>query len=198
MQKKYFKNAYIDEDECIVFYNVPKAATTTIRKLLFKNWVDHDTRDLINTNPHFGNCFKFLFCRNPFDRMVSTYSMFTQIPTRINYLRKCASNKNAEKMSFVDFIKFTLNQRNQHWMPQYHWTRNREIDFVGRYENLMEDLKYVVGKTSKNFEDLDIEHRNKTNHSHYSNYYNSEARELVLEKYECDFEYFNYSKELES
>lgn len=75
---------------------------------------------------------------------------------------------------------------------------DEKVDFVGRFENLIEDLKSILLKVAPNvFTIQEIEVKkdslvNKSTHEHYSKYYNAELRDLVAKwdaKYIAEFNY---------
>ena len=67
------------------------------------------------------------------------------------------------------------------------------ISFLGRFENFIEDFDYVTNTLfNKSFRQNEI-HSNKTQHKHYSEYYNKNLIQKVYKKYHQDFERFGYT-----
>ena len=84
-----------------------------------------------------------------------------------------------------------------HYLPMLSFlTRDNkcEIDFIGRFENLLEDWKHVsniIGAPSE------LGHYRKNScegcSSNYKDYYDDDTINMVGELYKQDIEYFNYS-----
>ena len=142
------------------------------------------------------SAFIFSFTRNPFDRLLSAYM----------YLAGGFGNKNDIKFgktldsSFAGFIKkdflsfwkgekFINSKGGLHFEPMVNYI-NRDIDFVGRFENIEEDFNIVCDKIGTPRKELP--HENNSKHKHYTEYYDDETRQIVAEKYAKDIEYFGY------
>lgn len=125
--------------------------------------------------------YKFAVIRNPWDRVVSDHF----------YCKK--DGFLSEDASFRQDVKNTLDNYERWKLPCYDWLAKGgkvDVDRVCRFENLQDDFNLVC-------DDLEIKrkrlpHLNKTNHVHYSEYYDDELREMVAEKYKKDIEYFGY------
>jgi hypothetical protein len=136
----------------------------------------------------YDNYFKFGFCRNPFDRLVSIYHGRTQgklVPI----------DKKLLNYSFKESVKLGDKGVMKHCQPMTkHWFTNQNKDmamnFIGRFENYQEDFNVVCDKIG--IPRQEIPHKNKSKHKHYTEYYDDEAREIVAEKYAKDIEYFGY------
>jgi hypothetical protein len=134
-----------------------------------------------------SECFVFSFVRNPFDRLVSAHKYLTG-----GFGNKHDSNF-AQTLS-SDFKKFVFNDLNcnfnwLHFRPMFTWL-NADIDFIGRFENFQQDFNFVCDKIGIPRQQLP--HKNKSQHKHYTEYYDDETREIVAKKYARDIEHFGY------
>lgn len=134
---------------------------------------DRKHAKLITYSSEYINTYKLYgVVRNPYERMVSWWlwhSSFSQ-----------------ENKSFLDFLKFSSQ-----WMKisYYKYFGNRKIGIL-RYENLASDFACFCDEVGIARQQLP--HVNKTNHKHYTEYYDEETREIVAQKYAQDIEYFGY------
>ena len=168
-------------------------------------------------NPQTKDYFKFTFVRNPWDRCVSRYFYLQQRKTIIhnNYLKdnstfaEFAKSKGPpygpddERNFYVGATKqmkgrspnlATLFTQKHPWDNQLDWISDENgvvlTDYIGRVENLQEDFNTVCDKIGIPREELP--HRNKSEHKHYTEYYDEESKQIVAEKYAKDIEYFGY------
>ena len=124
------------------------------------------------------NYFRFCFVRNPWDRILSFYL----------FKKHNAVNKIPQDMSFKDFLSLNLSED---FPCQYFYIDGfHDFSFVGRFENLQQDFNAVCDKIG--IPQQQLPHKNKTNHKHYTEYYDDETREIVAEKYARDIESFGY------
>ena len=81
---------------------------------------------------------------------------------------------------------------------QLNWTRGRrdkrkhfvESDLVLRYEDLDSGVEEI--KKACRLNEFKIDHYNKTEHAHYSEYYTDEEAKIVYDLYKDDIEYLGY------
>ena len=191
------------------FIHIPKTGGSTISSVLsqnsFANLPERIKEHKCNvSNPHewtmkhsriheldmrYQNFFCFAFVRNPWDLMVSSYSWWTQ-NTHLPVRRDCGQILKTQ--GFNSFIKTNSSFINECYHQnngQLHWL-NDKINFIGRFENLQDDFNIVCDKIG--IPQQQLPHTNKTNHKHYTEYYDDETREIVAEKYARDIEYFGY------
>ena len=60
--------------------------------------------------------------------------------------------------------------------------------FIIKYENLNEELNEFFGK------EINLPITNKSDHDHFSNYYDKESSGIIYDRYKKDFEKYNYKK----
>jgi sporulation protein YlmC with PRC-barrel domain len=166
-----------------------------------------DIKAIIDNNI-FNNYTKFCVVRNPFDRMVSWYSMLKQGfgNDRVVMPYKAVKtvgdeviievNKNTN--SFEDFIMLPRNHKSglfeRFYVNQLDYiseNNNILVDRILRFENLSCDFNNLakeIGFAGK------LPHVNKSKHREdYRNYYTKNAKEAILQRFKQDFEYFGYS-----
>jgi len=175
----------------------------------FDLWWDSLTDEKIN------NYFTFTFVRDPFDRLVSAFMhIIIEDLTRnaedlIDNLRgpndlkpehdrKIEVFKNFTFLSFYLFVKrglnfYNLNDESMHWMPQHFFAEcdgKIMVDFIGKYENLETDWKYVANKLQIS-EDLPFEPVSYAARGAISLYgYKHASRETIQKIHFSEF-YFN-------
>jgi hypothetical protein len=123
--------------------------------------------------------FKFAFDRNPWDRQVSFYH------------HRYRNEK--EPPSFANFIHKDTRARIDNY-DIYSIDGDVAVDFVGRYENLADDLKLALDRVGVN---LDTElPRAKTNfrpeNLPYRDYYDDDTRAIVAHWYAREIELLDY------
>lgn len=134
-------------------------------------------------NFNIKNYFKFSFMRNPWEREVSYY-IYANKRSGISNREWC--NKIAS-MSFSEFITQSTD-------PQLNYVCNKKnnvaVDFLGSGKYIQKDFDTICDKIGVPRQQLP--HTNKSNHKHYTKYYDDETRQIVAEKYARDIEYFGY------
>ena len=183
-----------------IFVHIPKNAGTSIEtffktdthawdeRLFNRHDTIHDIKSKLEINDEFrinnkyNDYKKFAVVRNPYDRMVSWYFFYN-----IKNL-----TRHAKDTSFHNFIKnplaFNLFEETKRlYNPQHVWVDDTVT--ILKYENLEKDLNKFFNKK------INLPRSNKTKHKHYLKYYNKESLDIVYNKYEKDFEKFNYKKQ---
>jgi len=166
--------------------------------------------------------FKFTFVRNPWGRIASAYfnalksptqwkgwmlgfpvSGGYPVPTFKQFIEKLYSRVD-EISSLIEvshrergYAHWEELPNNIHYCPMLSFLTKDgkcDMDFIGRFENLSEDWKYVsniIGAPSS------LEHQRKNfcegYSSNYKDYYDDDTMNMVGELYKQDIEYFNYS-----
>ncbi len=161
--------------------------------------------------------FKFAFVRNPWDRLVSWYSMINKIKQaraskqpltrrqRIRlknnpFLRYVVRNA----PTFEDFIRNCTNEieigdgfyySSIYNQIDYLTDENGDllVDYIGRFERFTEDLTVVLDKVELHADS--IPHKNPSAHDHYSSFYTDETESIVRERFSRDIDYFGYEFE---
>lgn len=207
----------ISKSKKFLFVHIQKTAGRSFEAVLTENIPDLE--NFMGTHDHalwakeklsgeWNNYYKVGFVRNPWDRLVSWYTMIREKGAmtwkkrifgrrRYNDLTQYVlSNSN----SFEEFIyKCTdtiddIDGRKSILYNQIDYLSDENgkliVDFVGRFENIEEDSKKVFENLG--FENASLPHKNSSKHRNYRTYYNEETREEVRRRYSRDIDFFGY------
>ncbi len=197
----------ISDSHRLVFVHVQKTGGVTLTNLLKAQLPDVRSvskrhaplRAILRKEPALADYWTFGFVRNPWDRMVSWWSMIENwrswserkqidIDDRWNDMWRTASTYE----SFEQFVvegpeSFVRLRRNQ---IDYLRTRNRRADFIGRTENLDADTRHALEHVGLNAEGLG--HDNRSKRVGYRDYYDARTRDIVGEVFAADIAEFDY------
>ena len=134
--------------------------------------------------------YKFSFVRNPYDRLLSEYSMFTQFEAFKNH----PWNKYA---TFEDFSKSIVTGKQAIPGNPYHYylTDTNDVllvDFVGRFETLQDDFDTICENLG--LQKTKLSHISPTSHKPFREHYTKEAFEMIYKIRKKDFQLFGYPK----
>ncbi len=175
--------------------------------------------------------FKFTFVRNPFDRLLSAFTHIilegTVMPDYHNNMRLIEVGTENDRMIdeqgvldtsfdhvyllFSLFVMrvlpdYDINEKSVHWMPQYLLTEcdgKSIVDFIGKYENLNNDWRYVANKiqvstmlpfiSSSRTQKVTNKTRKELHKVHWKGYYfSNEIISRILNYYPEDFDLLGY------
>ena len=140
----------------------------------------------------FPGHMSFTFVRNPWDKIVSNWAMFTQKKTR-SAIFESMFGVPAAGVDFKAFLRFAAAKPNHHWDLQVNLFPCRdgkmEVGYIGRVESFREDF-------SRFFKGSGFEHEgfveNRTDRGSYADYYDSDSMRYVEKMYRKDIEAFHY------
>jgi len=209
----------LSESGKFIFVHIQKNAGTSIEGILRRRFSDvmlwhgrhgharSGIRDIGRSR--WDRYYSFTFVRNPWDRMVSWYSMIQQ------ELKKLPADRQASAKPFAspfwnqvvtnshDFDSFLHNCTEPVFdgrcLKSYAFNQldylldeagDLAVNFVGRFENLQADSSTVFDHLGIGPGDLPT--FNVSQHGHYSQYYTGTTRDLVAERFQRDIESFGY------
>lgn len=152
-----------------------------LKKREFKQFFNHARATFIQANLNqdtWQNYFKFCFERHPFDKAISRYYWSTREPrpTISDYL------ESLETKFLSDWNIYTIDNQ-------------IAVDFVGRYENLSDDLATIADKLGLPGE-LSLPKAkggHRTDRKHYSQVLDTQARSRIERVCAKEMTTFNYS-----
>jgi hypothetical protein len=136
--------------------------------------------------------FTFGFVRNPWDRLVSWYSMCRQERHRRSRFMAYVHDHIATFTEFVERAEADPVLAKTA-VPQLEYLEGERrvilVNFVGRYESLDEDLGAVADRLGVV---LSLPLVNTSRHPHYRQMYTASTRDLVARRFARDIEKFGY------
>jgi len=212
----------INKKNKFIFIHVQKNAGISIENILLKEFLD--------TTPWHGrhgrvidalgdmdaaeweSYFSFAFVRNPWDRMVSWYSMIDEARQKLSFFKRFRKNPFRSELwnyainhshDFESFLEnctatiFDLGCNKSFVFNQADYLTNKDgnmvVDFVGRFETLATDAETVFKKLE--LDSLGLPKLNQSKHAHYSSWYTDKTRELIAQRFAKDIALFGYEFE---
>lgn len=208
----------ISKKKKFIFVHVQKTAGISLQQVLQKHAPDarlwHGRHSLASTGvaeigrEQWERYFSFAFVRNPWDRLVSHYSMIREkIDELTPEQREEARPFKFEIWNYVlhfshDFESFLDNCTGLIWdrdcyksfmFNQVDYLTDEKgevvVDFIGRFENIVADANEVLGRIGI---DAEIPRLNTSKRSDYRDYYTPRTRDLVARRFARDIEKFGY------
>lgn len=164
--KYRFLYCYVPKVACSNWKRILKVLDGALESVDVKLKMDHksDLVFLADMKPdeisyRLKNYFKFLFVRNPMERLLSAYrNKFGEIKEYqqkygveiVRRYRKNGGNSAGDDVTFSEFLRYLLDEEvermNEHWMPIYNLCQPCAVryDFIGSYERLNADADYVL------------------------------------------------------
>ena len=231
----------ISHEHKFIFIHIGKTGGTSVEKVLcerldidFENtkknprnghWWKHawarEVRDLFGSEI-WEEYFTFAFVRNPYDMLLSLYSMYTQYP---EYINKEEHPKLYHPWNqFDDFKDLVISMRDKKHAPDEEWRlqldklgadnhmqvwnslRNLQtkylcnkhgdimVDFVGRFENLQYDFDYCCKRIG--IEPIDLIWHGPTKHKNYRDVYTSDMIDVVNNHSWKDIRKYGYERSI--
>lgn len=178
----------------LLFIHIPKTAGCSIASAFNCNNSYHTKASDI-PELFFSKYYSFTFVRDPIDRCISAF--YYLMKNGMNQQDSSDSNKYVK--TFPTFSAFVMDggleaalNEQIHFIPQYKFLEGRELDFIGRYECLNEDLEHMLNQN--NLPPIEL---SKKNCSFRPKHFTLTLKRSVVKKikniYEGDFELFDYS-----
>ncbi len=200
----------IDRDLKLIFVHIQKTGGMAISRAL--GGIDHPPekhRTALELRAIYGEavwnqCVKFAFVRNPWDRLVSWWSMIDGRRDQIKVNQSGNAFFNYVLENATSFEEFLFNCQDEiHDKDGHKWIFRNQLDylldergelmvnFIGRFETLEDDFKTFTSRHLNRT--YSISKINTSNHSRYQTYYTPETRLLVANAYKKDIVAFGYT-----
>ncbi len=194
--------AILDVEGEWCFIRNPKAATHTIAARLEDRGVVHGKRPQ-KWETMWKEMFEhrmdevvlFTFVRNPWDRVLSAFMFCHQLrPSKHDYY---IDEHWTFRKWIMDVLRVQGPSANLHFVEQVHSFMHDGLMipdiFIGRFERLKEDWRILANCVG--LPNTIPKRLNTSRHEHYTNYYDSETKDVVRRVYRAEIEALGYEYE---
>ena len=181
-----------------IFVHIPKTGGTSIAYYLYRyceKVIKHQfAEDLFGETREGVDYFTFSLIRNPWEREVSRYFYQRQTPDNELY-------EEARQLTFKEWLH--RRQQDEVFMrfygaPMLDWLTDENgnllVEYIARLERINDDWKKICERLNHNeiYIDTELPYLNRSEHNHYTEYYDDETRGMIEAAYQRDIEFFNY------
>jgi len=155
------------------------------RKFHFRKHANLRKAQSVIPAPVYDGLFKFAFVRNPWERLVSWYQYVQRTPLH----EDCRPGE-----TFADFAaRFLEKPRRAQWWMIEDLNGVMGLDYVGRFENLNDDIAYLCQRIGIKAQTLP--HRNKMADKDYRTFYDDRLALAVKNNWTREIDAFGYTFE---
>ena len=155
------------------------------RKFHFRKHANLRKAQSVIPAPVYDGLFKFAFVRNPWERLVSWYQYVQRTPLH----EDCRPGE-----TFADFAaRFLEKPRRAQWWMIEDLNGVMGLDYVGRFENLNDDIAYLCQRIGIKAQTLP--HRNKMADKDYRTFYDDRLALAVKNTWVYEIDAFGYTFE---
>lgn len=192
--------SFLIHDPPCVFIHNPKTGGQALRQVLLQGDYEGPITGRLPTE--WRKNFAFAFVRNPFDRLVSAWKMFTEgiedtgwkVPLDLT-----------PGISLCDFLKIVTNESigygsgtrqgkvriRNHTLPQTHpFYSIDQANFIGRFEHYDRDVQHVLRTIGRPPQTLPRRHASRR--GPFQTYFDEQTRGLAEAYYATDLQEFGY------
>jgi len=185
----------------LLFVHIQKTGGLSLQQILMRQtpdakiWHGHHS-DIRLAEAELGEAladyYTFAFVRNPWDRIVSWYSMVEQ-----TNMGRLSVRDAMVSVPFCRFIRRHIWQRPHPIIakPQVDYlvgaNGQRLVDNIYRFEQYADECRRLCDRTG--LDASQIPYKNTSNHQHYSTYYDAETQQIVAARFAADCQAFGYT-----
>ena len=192
--------SFLIHDPPCVFIHNPKTGGQALRQILLQG--DHAGPITGRLPDDWTRHFTFSFVRNPFDRLVSAWKMFSEGIDDTGWKVPLDLQKGMSLSDFLEIVTdesigFGAGERagrirvRNHTLPQSHeFYSIEQADFVGRFENYAADVIEIfrrLGLSESPPQPMHISKRGP-----YQQYFDDRTRQIASNYYAVDLDRFEY------
>ena len=187
-------NITICHEKRFIWFRVAKVGTRTIFNMLEQAKVHLDAEHAMSCHYParlYRNYFKFAFVRNPWDRLVSCWK---DKVVRSNLYGFPAEQleRMQEFSNFVEYVEqLDIERCDYHLRLQQKLVDVNNVDFIGRFEQLDDDLLKVMQRIGVGTDSIDRKNVS-ANQKSYKEFYDESLKQRVAELYHSDIAVFQY------
>ncbi|WP_456473460.1 sulfotransferase family 2 domain-containing protein [Desulfolithobacter sp.] len=172
----------------LLFMSIDNAVELARRIYIARLYKNTNANNKITVNKsQYNSYFKFTFVRNPWARV---YSMYHNVMNDEFHMRSYGIDRNC---TFPEFVKMCTGKKLLR--SQIHFLKNFKgelpLDFIGRFENLSEDFRYVCNRLR--VDNISLPHKNKGSGGKYHEHYDEISKNIVMDVYGEEIDMFGYT-----
>lgn len=175
----------------VALYLVPKAANTSVKSAIINSRYDYELFWTHQFDPTNYSCFAFV--RNPFDRLVSCYIHKIINQGRFESRTPLEDYGMYKNMPFNKFVHTVCDIPDE--VADRHFRSQSSLlpESVTIFKTEFSKQDWYFFRCLKGLTLRPLEHRRKTKHKPYTEFYNLDLKEKVAERYKEDLRRFHYS-----